>query len=234
VWACYAVRMQAIQAGDTNQTLRAYERLRAELLSCRVVPGDRINVATYSQTLEVSPGAVREALSRLIAEGLVRAEQNRGFRAADLAIEDFAKVTEARTAIDALCLRSSMEGGDIDWEAGLVAACHRLERRLAGLDGSAEAEEKFTEAHAAFHKALVAGCQNEWLLWMHDLLYAQAARYRKLCMPVARDKPRIHAFQGEFINAVLARETEKAAALLQDYYHSARDIVISALASRAR
>lgn len=214
---------------DSNQTGRAYDKLRSELLSCQLPPGDRINVSTYSRSLEVSPGAVREALSRLVAEGLVSAEQNRGFRAASLAISDFAKVTEARTAIDALCLRSSMECGDVDWEAGLIAACHRLERRLDLLDGSIEAEEKFTEAHAAFHKALVAGCQNEWLMWMHDLLFAHASRYRKLCMPVAKDKPRIHEFQGEFISAVLARDTDKAIALLQDYYGAARDIVIAAL-----
>lgn len=226
--------MQTIQmtAGDElNQTVRAYDWLRIELLSCRLSPGQRINVATYSRSLEVSPGAIREALSRLIAEGLVQAEPNRGFRAANLAIEDFAKVTEARTAIDSLCLRSSMEAGDIDWESGLVAACHRLDRRLDKLDGSAEAEDRFTDAHAAFHKALVAGCQNEWLLWMHDLLYAQAARYRKLCMPVAKDKPRIHAFQGEFIQMVIARDIEKAVVLLQNHYAAARDIVLAALAA---
>ncbi|ALR19513.1 MULTISPECIES: GntR family transcriptional regulator [Sphingobium] len=214
---------------ESNQTLKAYDRLRAELLSCRLEPGDRINVSTYSQSLEVSPGAVREALSRLIAEGLVKSEQNRGFRAADLAIEDFVKVTEARTAIDSLCLRSSMESGDVEWESNLLAACHRMERRLEALDGSPAADDLFAEAHSAFHKALVAGCQNEWLLWMHDLLYAQAARYRQLCMPVAQDKPRLHAFQGEFITTVLARDGDRAIALLQDYYGSARDIVIDAL-----
>lgn len=214
---------------EGNQTNKAYDRLRAELLSCRLQPGDRINVATYSQSLEISPGAVREALSRLTAEGLVSSEQNRGFRAADLAIEDFAKVTEARTAIDSLCLRSSIESGDVEWESNLLAACHRMERRLEGLDGSPEADDLFAEAHSAFHKALVAGCQNEWLLRMHDMLYAQAARYRQLCMPVARDKPRLHAFQGEFITTVLARDGDRAVALLQDYYGSARDIVIAAL-----
>ena len=64
---------------------------------------------------------------------------------------------------------------------------------------------------------------------MHDLLYAQAARYRQLCMPVAQDKPRLHAFQGEFITTVIARDGDKAIALLHDYYGSARDIVIESL-----
>lgn len=223
--------MQALSLTDANQTLRVYDRLRSELLSCEIAPGGRINVANYSQALEVSPGAVREALSRLIAEGLVCAEQNRGFRATEVANEDFVKITEARTAIDTLCLRSSMESGDVEWEANLVAACHRLERRLNALNGSAEAEDRFAEAHTAFHKALVAGCDNNWLLRMHDLLYAQAARYRKMCMPAAKDKPRIHAFQGEFITAVLARDTAVASALLEQYYSSARDVILASLAT---
>jgi DNA-binding GntR family transcriptional regulator len=216
---------------ENNQAGRAYDRLRSEVLSCRVSPGNRINVSSYSQNLEVSPGAVREALSRLAAEGLVTAEQNRGFRAANLVIEDFAKLTEARTMIDTLCLRSSLEHGDVDWEANLLAACHRLDRRLLGLDGSIEAEDLFADAHAGFHKALVSGCRNEWLLWMHDLLYAQSSRYRKLCMPTAAEKPRIHDFQGRFITHVLARETDTAVYLLEEYYSAARKIVTESLQS---
>lgn len=222
-----------MNASESNQTVRAYEHLRSEVQSCRIAPGSRINVAVAAHELDASPGAVREALSRLTAEGLVVSEQNRGFRAADLLVEDFAKLTDARLGVDALCLRSSLASGDIEWEVELLAACHRVERRIGALDGSVEAEEAYAEAHAAFHRALVAGCDNKWLLWMHDLLYTQGVRYRRLCIPLVRDKPSIHAFQGEFIGAVLRRDADVAVQMLSAYYQTARDMVIDALAQGA-
>jgi len=214
---------------ESNQTAIAYDYLCKDLQACRVRPGERIPVSLICKELSVSPGSVREALSRLVAEGLVTAEQNRGFRAADLEIENFAHLTQARLAIDILCLRDAIAAGDVEWESNLIAACHRMERRLDELDGSPEADDRFAEAHAIFHKALVDGGRNPYLLRMHDLLYLQSTRYRQMCLPLAGDKPRIHAFQGEFMTAVISRDAERAVELLSEYYLTASDIVANAL-----
>ena len=113
----------------------------------------------------------------------------------------------------------------------MIAACHRMERRLDALDGTPESEDCFAEAHALFHKALVAGGRNPYLLRMHELLYLQSTRYRQLCIPLAQDKPRIHSFHGEFITAVIARDADRAVTLLSEYYLAARDIINAVLES---
>ena len=217
---------------EPNQTAIAYDRLRKDLLACRVRPGDRIPVSLISKELSISPGPVREALSRLVAEGLVETEQNRGYRASELAMEKFGHLTQARLAIDTLCLRESIAVGDVEWETTLIAACHRMERRLELLDGSPETEDRFAEAHSLFHKALVNGGRNPYLLRMHELLYLQSSRYRRLCIPLAHDKPRIHTFQGEFITAVIARDADRAVELLTEYYLAARDLINTALEAK--
>ncbi|TIU68574.1 MAG: GntR family transcriptional regulator, partial [Mesorhizobium sp.] len=48
-----------------------YEQLRHDIISCRMPPGSKINIKALVQKYEVSLGAVREALSKLSAEGLV-------------------------------------------------------------------------------------------------------------------------------------------------------------------
>src|ERR1700752_1223931 len=60
--------------------------LRAEILSARLKPGEKVLIAAVAKRLGVSLSAIREARSRLVAEGLVRAEDQRGFRVSPLSI----------------------------------------------------------------------------------------------------------------------------------------------------
>src|SRR3546814_6091669 len=53
---------------DTSITGRAYHLLRAELISCRLKPGTRLNISSLQKKLSLSQAAVREALSRLTSE----------------------------------------------------------------------------------------------------------------------------------------------------------------------
>ena len=50
----------------------AYESIKAQILSCKIRPGERINIDQYSESLGVSTTPVREALSKLQQEGLVQ------------------------------------------------------------------------------------------------------------------------------------------------------------------
>src|SRR5712671_6846375 len=118
--------MPAEQPSKVSLTQSAYERLRADLLSCRFEPDERLNISELCAAMGVSLGAVREALSRLTAEGLVVAEPQRGFRVAPISAEDLKDLTAVRSEIELLCLKDSIAHGDVRWEAGLVAANHML------------------------------------------------------------------------------------------------------------
>ena len=55
-----------------SMTQDVYERLRADILACRLVPGSKLRINELCLLLGgVSLGAVREALSRLTADGFV-------------------------------------------------------------------------------------------------------------------------------------------------------------------
>src|SRR5580658_5059639 len=141
---------------SANMTQGAYEGLRADLLACRILPGAKLKIQELCDRLSVSLGAIREALSRLTSEGLVVAEPQRGFRAAPISASDLVDLTMVRIEVDSLCLTRAIACGDVDWETGLVAAAHRLERTPErALDDPARSNEDWAEAHAAFHLALV-------------------------------------------------------------------------------
>src|SRR5580698_7723981 len=114
--------MATTNAASLTQT--AYERLRADLLSCKLKPDEQLKISQLCEQLGVSLGAVREALSRLTSEGLIISEPQRGFRAAPISAGDLEDLTLARVELETLCLRRAIAYGDLAWETGLVAAAH--------------------------------------------------------------------------------------------------------------
>ncbi len=224
------MRQAAIRDSTVNLTQGAYEQLWADLLSCRIEPGARLKIQDLCTRLAVSLGAIREALSRLTSDGLVVAEPQRGFRAAPISPEDLRDLTMVRIEIDSLCLRQAIAQGDVDWEARLVAAFHRLSRtpQLTSSEPASTSDD-WAEAHAAFHTALVTGCNSPWLLRLHGQLYAQSERYRRLSVSVAPRRRNIGDEHQKILDATLARNADKAVDLLAGHLRATTDILLSAL-----
>lgn len=203
---------------SSSLTHDAYERLRADLLACRLEPGTRLRINDLCQALSVSLSAVREALSRLTSEGLVVAEPQRGFHVAPVSAAELQDLTGVRAEIEGLCLERAIAAGDVSWEAQLVAAFHRLSRTPEREASDPERmSEAWSAAHGAFHAALVGGCDSLWLLRLRETLYVQSERYRRLSVPVAvtaRDLGREHQ---DIMDAALARDAGRARALMTQH-----------------
>jgi GntR family carbon starvation induced transcriptional regulator len=144
--------------GPRSQTSVAYEKLRADILAGRYAPGEKLKIADLAALLEVSPGAVREALSRLVPEQLVVSRDQRGCVVAPLSIDDLEDLTDLRCEIEAIALRRSVANGDAEWEAAVLAAAHRLRRTTMLSPPDHSLTPEWVVRHAAFHAALVGAC----------------------------------------------------------------------------
>src|SRR5271166_5482573 len=111
-----------------TQSDRMFDRLQADILSCRLIPGSKLRINEIAGSSDASLGAVREALSRLSAEGLVIAESQKGYRVAPLSAEELLDITDARVEIERIALSRSIARGDLEWETNIVAAWHRLSK----------------------------------------------------------------------------------------------------------
>lgn len=212
-------------AAATNSR-RAYQSIRADILACRVLPGRKLNIAALAAELNVSLGAVREALSMLQSEALVLSEPQRGYTVSPISTKELDDITEARIGIEAMCLRASIARGDLAWESELVAAFHRLTR----LSGSAEGRdlhlnEAWSRSHGDFHAQLAGACGNDWLLRLRSMLYQQSERYRRMSVPLAVAPRDVHGEHRAIFDAVLARAADRAVALLDAHLRRTAAIV---------
>lgn len=211
-----------------SQASAAYQFVRRDIIAGRFPPMAKLKIHDLARELTVSPGAVREALSRLVAENLVTSRDQRGFAVAELSIADLQDLTELRCEVEAIALNRSLDRGDIEWESRLLAAAHRLRatpQRLAS-DGVTQNPE-WRQEHAAFHHALVSGCQSRRLLSLHAQLYEQSERYRVLSASynTARDLYHEHDI---ILKLALARKRHELIEAMQAHIRRPSDNIVSA------
>lgn len=211
-------------------TQDVYERLRADILACRLAPGCKLHINDLCVSLGgVSLGAVREALSRLTADGLTIAEPQRGFTVATVSPRDLEELTEARIKVETWCLEAAIARGGARWEAAIATAFDRLADTPFYAKGDpALLSDIWVAAHFAFHQALVSAAGNRWLLRIREQLYNQSERYRRLSVPALPLRRDVEGEHRAIMEAALKRDTSVAIAALTEHLRLTTRILLTA------
>ena len=107
------------------ETPSTYQALRNDILEGEIEPEAKLSIAVLAERYGSSSAPVREALSRLAAEGLVTRRGQRGYWAAPISSAEFIEVSRLREMLEVDAFRQSVELGDLDWEAEIAGARHR-------------------------------------------------------------------------------------------------------------
>lgn len=188
--------------------------LRESILRGDLPPGGKINLDRLRELHDVSISPLREAVSRLVADGLVEFEDQRGYRVTPVSRANLAEVTRLRSELEVLALQVSIAQGDLDWESDVMRALYRLGHTPRDPDRP-ETWESWEAAHKDFHMALIRGCDMPLLLQFCTVLHNMTDRYRRLYAGAAasgRDVVQEHETIGR---AATARHSDEACAALR-------------------
>lgn len=86
--------------------------LRQDVLSGRHAPDGKLKLDTLQAMYGFSSSPLREALNRLVQEGLVIADERRGFRVTPISPADLADITKMRLMLDIPALTESIQADD--------------------------------------------------------------------------------------------------------------------------
>ncbi|MCW5655511.1 GntR family transcriptional regulator [Hydrogenophaga sp.] len=163
--------------GESEDLLsdRLARQIRLSILRGESPAGSRLNLDEMKGRYDVSLSPLREALSRLTAEGFVRFEAKRGFRVSEMSVANLAEIVTIRRLCEPVAIRESVLRGDDEWEARLAAAAHMLSKRVAGGPG---ASAEWENAHRKFHLAALSGCGMPMLMHFCSTLMDLQDRYR--------------------------------------------------------
>lgn len=197
---------------------QAYRSIRRRLLHGDIAPGAKLKIETLAREYEFSSSPLREGLNRLAAEGLVTIDDNRGFRAAMMSSDDFKDITNLRLIVEPAAIADAMASATDEWEAGIVAAFHRLKRTEQRLPRSKyQFDDDWTERHKNFHMAFYASCSSPRLVALCSNLFDLAERYRRFCAINRRQSRNTAGEHQALMEAALARDAKLTAKLLHQH-----------------
>jgi len=204
---------------DPTLATTVHRRLREDILSGRLPPGSKLKLRDLAGSYGAGASPVREALSKLAAEGLADRLEHRGFRVAAAAPGQLAALIRSRVLVEGAALRESIRRGDAAWEDAVVLAGHRLTRLARSLDPHRfAANPEWEDGHRDFHHALLAACGAPQLLAFCDRLREEARRYRAAANTLSYPDRDVAAEHAAISRAALDRDADAAIALLAQHY----------------
>lgn len=206
--------------------LDVFRELRQDILLCRLPPGAELREAELAERFAVSKSPVRDALSRLVHEGLVIVMPRQGYRVAPISLRDVREMFEYRAVLEAACVRAVVRSAS-DEELRSLDRFRRFE--------AASYDDGFIGYNRDFHSTLAALCGNARLVNAVAAQMDQMDRVITLSVSATRkaDPARLIAQHGRLIDALQRRDARGAAALVERHIGGAQKRVCTALAKLA-
>lgn len=208
-------------------TKSVYEQLRADVLNGSLRPGEKLGAEALRSRFNTGSSPVREALNRLLSEGLVALEEQKGFRVAPVSKEELSELVKARCWIDGAAVAESVARFDPVWEETLVLALHRLTKTSRrNKDNSRNLE--WEGAHKAFHSALIRGCDSRWVIRISEQLFDAAERYRLLAADYVPERNELDEHKA-IVEACFDKNPGKAIDLLRQHYGQTFSVIMRSM-----
>jgi DNA-binding GntR family transcriptional regulator len=192
------------------------ERLRDSIVNGTVQPGSQLSEVELANSFGVSRGPVREALQRLIQEGLLRSEPHRGVFVPVLTNEDIIDIYLAREALECAAVRH------VSATSQMATAYRALDKHVKAMEKAEAAEdwEAIGRLDLEFHTALVAATESQRLQRMFSTVISET----QLCLGVLTGAEARHDLVIEhrrICDWVRVGDTEQAVHALKQHFEAA-------------
>ncbi|WP_053080332.1 GntR family transcriptional regulator [Methylobacterium variabile] len=188
-----------------------HEILRRDIVALRLRPGEKLSENELAARFGTSRAPVREALIRLIEDGLIEVLPQRGSFVGRISLSDMERARFVREALEIAIVRRAAERGVPPGTQALAEAL-LLEQAECRDD-----PERFTLCDDRFHRAFAegAGLASVWAIIEREK--AQFDRVRYLSLPAATPVDVLIAQHRAILSAVLARDPAAAEAAMRSH-----------------
>lgn len=210
----------AISASAATAHSHVYDRIKAMATTFRLRPGEKVNELELARYLGVSRTPVREALSRIAAEGFLVATPNRGYTVRALDAKQLMGLYEYRATVESgvvrlVCMRASDEQ--------LAELATFVEASRDEVDTDAQAL-RLLSRDEAFHEHLAELCGNAEFLRSVRSINERLRFPRWIDLKVRRSQtPNDHP---HIVAALQARDAAAVHALMNHHIEKHLDQVI--------
>ncbi|MBC7241969.1 MAG: GntR family transcriptional regulator [Anaerolineae bacterium] len=205
-------------------TQKAYNLIKEKIITLQLKPGAPIDEDALCAEAGLTPTAVREALKWLAHDHLVDITPRHGIRVAEANPAELRELFEMRLPLETLCARMAAERATADDIVVMDALVREYER----VKGAGNVDTLLDLDHR-FHSALADAAHNRYMRETLERFFGLSERLWYLASPQidwvlsALDR---HA---ELVQAIKARDAERAAGLMHQHVLDFQALVERAL-----
>lgn len=188
---------------NTRDADRVYDDLRARILALQLTPGSVLDESRVVADLGISRTPVREAVIRLVSDGLLQRD-GRQVRVAAFEVSELRAFFEGLTLLSRAIHRAAAVRRSPTQLRAIQEALHRFENELAQGD-----EVRISEANHAFHEAVSVAAQSEYIHRAYQALLVQSLRLARQCFAA-----------GDELEAAQRSHLDRTAADHRQLYHA--------------
>ena len=225
--AIFAERPMDQDSGDQGSI---YDDISGRLAAGEFPAGARLKADDLSKDYGVSASAMREVLFRLSYGGFAVFEEQRGFRVPPASPRRLLEVRHLRILVETEGARLAIEQGDMEWEARLNAAHHKLAHIEVKMRESGRLRDNiaiWTRFDWEFHDTLISASGSQLL---RETLQGLFFKYRLLLVGVVPDYGFRSGTVSEhkaILDAALERNPERCAAAIRTHYAFLDDLELA-------
>jgi DNA-binding GntR family transcriptional regulator len=217
-------RLRRERASDS-----VFDVLRNNILSRAFRSGDRLDVKALASQLGVSPTPVKDAITRLAAEGLIEVRPRAGTYVAEIQPEAVAETFEIRRALECLAAEKLVERVTPECLDRFAKIVEALERPVSNEASRVEHERRNVE----LHMAIVEGAGNKKLVELYKSLNAHLtiAKIHRRRSPNATRLDQERKEHRAMLDALRKKDTRKLVDTLAEHIRRAGAALVDDVAS---
>lgn len=201
----------------SDSVRKVYDEVRRMATDFELRPDSRVNEVELAHRFSVSRTPVREALNRLVIEGLITLVPNKGFYCRSLTKEEIFNLFEVRAGLEHVAAKSAIKRAS-DEALGLIA--RSWEEVAANTD--LRQSQDLAILDEAFHEQIAAASSNAELLNTLRLVNVRLRFARRIVIEM-RDRDGVFSDHREITKALRSRDTAKASEILEKHIMLSRD-----------
>lgn len=213
----------------TLKANQAYDTLRREIVSCRLLPGTRFTETELMERFALGKASCRIALQRLTQDGFVASMPRHGYRVAPVTVKDVDEIFALRTELEPLAARGAAGRVNRGQLERLEQAC----RRRIDVDVGNQIDF-FLEANRSFHMAIAVASGNQRLCRALSGLLDEMTRLVALGFGVQGVRPNIENDHTAMIEHLVAGDAESAAQVARRHVETFRAMTLEKVIASLR
>ena len=216
-----SLRFKRIQRTE-SLTDSVYEAIKEAILTIKIGPGEKLNVAEIAHDLGTSSTPVREALNRLINEGLVTNVPFKGLFVSEVTPEGVQQLLEFRSLVELEAIRKAAE--HFSAKDAQVGRSLINKMRKAYQKGDIHT---YIETSLDFHRLFISNCGNQM---MTDFLEDLTDKIKRLAFLAVAKRDQIPAFIEDYermLKALEIRDSAQAKKALREHLKRVEDSLYS-------